>query len=274
MNLEFNIATSWNELNEYQRAKISELIFLSEKGSKWIYFLTMYYLFCDSPFRFFKIQTYKDRLNFFRLLRQVPFSDLLSYIEFVFVELSLTKFPKFVKIDGVKYYGPADRLSNVSIEELNFAYKFYFEWMTTQDVSALDRLITVIYRPGRKKKRGDIRELFDVESITSRGNVFPKLGYAQKISIGFAFKGSVEQMFSKFPVLFPPSKSTPEGAQQFKKPKYQSLVPMINAMFMYENQPLGPRKDVIKTNANVFFDVAQETVIAAKKREAELKKHK
>lgn len=270
MTLNFNIPTSWNELSERQRSKISTLIFNAKENDKGVYFSVLYYLFC--PNRWSISKGWKERYKFIRLLLQVPFSELLQYIEFVFVDLKLTNFPKYVIIDKVKYYGPANRLSNVSIEELNFAYRFYFDWITTKDVGALDRLVTTIYRPAKKKKRGDIREIFNEENIMRRGSVFPKLSLDKKIAIGFAFKGSVEYMFSKYPVLFPPQKE--KKNKDKSKPKYQSLVPMINAMFMYENQPLGTRNEVIKTNAYVFFDVAQETVVSNKKREAEFNRRK
>lgn len=266
MTLNFNIPTNWNELSERQRVKISDLVFSAEEGSKGIYFAALYHLFCPSVR--WSLAGLKENYKFLRMILQVRFSDLIPHIEFIFKDLSLTKFPKYVTIAGKRYYGPANRLSNVSIDELNFAYRFYFDWITTKDVTALDRLVTVIYRPARKKKRGDIREPFDKENVMSRGTVFPQLPLDQKIAIGLAFKGSVDYMFAKFPVLFPPSKEKKPA----KKPKYHSMVPMINAMFLYENQPLGPRKDVIKTNAYVFFDIAQETVIANQKREAELKK--
>lgn len=265
MTLNFKIATAWNELNEFQRKKISDLVFSSKNNETGIYLAILFYLFCPKGANIRNAK--KDVLKFIYFILQVPKRYWLKYMDFIFKELNLHKFPKYVKVDGKKYYGPADRLSNVSIDELNFAYKFYYDWMTTKDPSALDRLVTVLYRPARKKKRGDIREYFDKENIVGRGSVFPKLSMEEKIAIGFAFKGSVDYMFAKFPVLFPK-----QPTQSDKKPKYQSLVPMINAMFMYENQPLGSRKDVIKTNAYVFFDVAQETVIANKKRESELKK--
>lgn len=268
MTLNFNIPTNWNDLSERQRVKISDLVFSAEEGSGGVYFAALYYLFC--PSKSFSFGGLKENYKFLRLILQVRFSDLIPHIEFIFKDLSLTKFPEYVTVDGKKYYGPADRLSNISIDELNFAYNFFFDWITSKDTAALDRLITVIYRPARQKKRGDIRELFDKENVMKRGKVFPKLPLDQKIAIGLAFKGSVDYMFAKFPVLFPPSKEKKPD----KKPKYHSMVPMINAMFLYENQPLGPRKDVIKTNAYVFFDIAQETVIANKKREAEFKKKK
>lgn len=270
MTLNFTIPTTWNELTDRQRTKIASLIFSSKEADKGVYFALLYNLFC--PNRWTLLKGWKERYRFMRLILQVPISQQLQYIEFLLADLKLTTFPKYVVVDGVKYYGPANRLSNISIEELNFAYKFYFDWMTTKDVPALDRLITTIYRPAKKKKRGDIREYFNEENIMRRGNVFPKLSLDKKIAIGFAFKGSVDYMFAKYPILFPPSKT--KNKESETKPKYQSLVPMINAMFMFENQPLGTRATVIKTNAYVFFDVAQETVIANKKREAELKKNK
>lgn len=267
MRLNFNIATSWNELTTRQRSKISDLIFNSDPGEQGVYFAVLFHLFCPSSWT--KPKAWKERWKFLRLIKQVPFRELTTYIEFIFTDLKLTKFPKSVKIGGIEYFGPADRLSNVSIEELNFAYKFYFDWISTKDISALDRLVTTLYRPATNEIKGDVREAFNEHLIQSRGSIFPKLKEEQKISIGFAFKGSVEYMFSKYPVIFPVSKSKTKS-----KPKYHSMVPMINAMFMGENQPLGPRSEVIKTNAYIFFDVAQETVKDDKKRELELKRKK
>lgn len=265
MTLNFTIPTSWNELTTRQRSKISDLIFNAEQGSKGVYFAILFHLFC--PAEATTIKGWKERYKFLRLILQVPFRELIQYIEFIFKDLNLTKFPKSVKIAGVEYFGPADRLSNISIEELNFAYKFYFDWISNKDISALDRLVTTLYRPATNEIKGDVREAFNEHLIQSRGNIFPKLPEEQKISIGFAFKGSVEYMFSKYPVIFPVVKSKTET-----KPKYHSMVPMMNAMFMGENQPLGTRTEVVKTNAYIFFDVAQETVKDAKKRELELKR--
>lgn len=267
MNLEFNIPTDWNQLTERQRWKISDLIYNTAEGSKGVYFAALYYLFC--PNKTWSRSGLKEHYKFLRLVLQVPFSSLLPHISFLFTGLNLHKFPKYVTVRGVKYYGPADRLSNLTIEEFNFAYKFFFDWAVSKDPSALDRLVTAIYRPARKKKRGDIRELFDIASITARGNVFPKLATEEKLAIGMAFRGSVDYMFSKYTTLFPTPKVKKKDDS---KPKYQSMVPMINAMFMGENQPLGPRKDAVKTNVYVFFDVAQETVIANKELERKLKK--
>lgn len=266
--LDFNIPTTWNELSIRQLGYISELLTKSKDGDSGVYFEVVYHLFCPSFAWSWK--GIKERYKFMQLLLQVPFSELLPYSSFIFTELKLTKFPKFVKIAGKKYFGPADRLSNITIEELNFAYKFYYDWLIDQDASALDRLVTTLYRPARNKKKGDIRETFDTANILSRGSILPKMPEETKLTIGFAFKGSVEYMFSKFPHIFPKQKST----KNTTKPKYQSLLPMINAMFLYENQPLGIRKEVLKTNAYVFLDVAQETIIANKNREAEFKKRK
>lgn len=267
MTLEFNIPQKWNELTQRQRANISTLIFNSKPGEQGVYFKVLYLVFCPNRLTLFR--GWKERYKFIRLLLQVPFSELVKYIEFIFNELDLTKFPTSITVKGVNYYGPADRLTNISIEELNFAYKHYFDWMTTKDEKALTRLVTTLYRPAKKETTGDIREPFDEQNIMRRGSVFLNIDLAVKISVGFAFKGSVEYMFSKYPVIFPPPKKKTNT-----KPKYHSLVPMINAMFMGENQPLGTRTEVIKTNAFVFFDVAQETVKEAKKRELELKRRR
>lgn len=273
MTLSFKIPTTWNEMSERQRADISSTISKAKPGDKGVYFKIIYQLFC--PAKTFSITGLRERYRFVRLLNEVPLRVLYPLAEFVFEKLDLTRFPKSVKIDGVTYYGPADRLSNISIEELNFTYRFYFDWIVKKDKIALDRLVTTLYRPAKKKRKGDIREDFDMEIIQTRGSILPRMPEEIKTAIGFAYKGSVEYMFSRYPIIFPPQKKQKEKSEDPAKPiKYSSFIPMINAMFMGENQPFGSRKDTVKTNAYIFFDVAQETIKANREREKNAQKRK
>lgn len=272
MTLNFQIPTSWNGLSDRQRALISDLMVKTKTGNTGVFISILYHLFCPSRGRTWR--GVKERYKFLRLLLQVPVSGLLPYADFLFEKMDLTRFPDSVTIDGRTYHGPADRLSDISIEELNFSHRFYFDWETQKDAGALDRLVTTLYRPVEKTDQGIIREEFDMAIIRQRGSILPKMPAATKAAIGLAYRGSVEYMFSKYPIIFPPPPKKQTAKKSDKKPRYKSLVPMINAMFMGETQPLGPRKEVIKTNAYIFFDIAQETVLAARKREKEMKRRK
>src|SRR5690625_1190278 len=274
MKLKFKIAESWNELNEYQRARISDLLLKSEEGTKGVHFAILFYLFCPTK-KVLSWKRMKELFKFYILISQVPVSELYSYSSFIYEELELFKFPKEVKIKGKTYYGPTDRLSDISIEELNFTYKFYFDWATSKDDKALDRLVTTLYRPKFKTHTGAFkREEFDQEIVVSRGALLPKIDEDIKLSVGLAYKGSVNYMFSRFRLICPKPKNPKKDTKVADKPRYSSLIPMINAMFMGDNQPFGPRESTMKTNAYAFFTTAQETIKQARERDLELKRNR
>lgn len=270
MKLELDIATSWNELNERQRTKISELVYSAKEGETGVYFAVIYHLFVSLPW--WKWRGFKSIVKFIYFTTQVPFSEYVHHADFIFKDLKLTKFPRTLTIDGRVFYGPADRLANLSIAELAFSYQFYFSWMVDRSDVDLDRLIVCLYRPYSQKIIGDVREEFSEHTLTERSRILPKIPLSQKIAIGFAYKSSTELIFSRYPELFPKPKSS--KAKKDAKPKFNSFVPMIRMMAMGEDKPLGDYEKVCKTNVNMFFDIAQETVRLDKKRQMELEKLK
>lgn len=267
----FTIPQTWNELNAWQRTRIAGIIYNSKNGDNGVYFAVIYYLFVSAPW--YKLRGLKEVFRFYFLIRQVPISEYIVYCEFVFKGLDLTKFPKYITLNSKKYYGPADRLANLSMAELALSYKFYFSWMVQKSEVDLDRLITVLYRPEAPthlKKLGDIREPFSEHTLRERSGILPNAKPDLKIAIGFAYKASTELIFSRYPELFP----KPKISKKDKPPKFQSFVPMMRMMAMGENQPLGDYEKVQQTNANMFFDVAQETIRIDKKRQLEMEKLK
>lgn len=274
----FTIAEKWNSLNFYQIGEIAKLFMGDKKLKKEEFqFLLLTILFVDVEFG---SEGYEEKSKAFNVLInevhliKINENDqdyLFQYIEFLENSMDLTKFPRLIKIDGKVYYGPADRLSNVSIEELSFADHLYFNWITKKNEADLDRLITVLYRPESKiENLEDRREVFSRQTLADRGSVIPMIDENLKYIIGFAYKGSREVLFSKFKIIFPSIKSKFKGVER-KPIKYKSFNPMITSMAMGESSPLGNLHDVKKTNAVDFFEVVQETIIMERKRKEQLK---
>lgn len=277
---DFNIAKSWNELNSFQLGEILTLFMSSEKiPINEFRLLLLTAIFIDeSPED--QSETFEEKTNNFAyLLAQVHLtkqseddnSYLFKHIEFLEQSVTLTKFPETIKIDDQTFYGPANRLSNLTIEELSFADHIYFDWFTKRNPIDLDRLISVIYRPQSTVENiDDIRQNFSRQTLVKRGEIIPKLDEKIKLQIGFGFKGSRESLFSKFPIIFPKRKSSFKKDER-KPVKYKSFNPMITTMAMGETTPLGNLHEVKKTNAVDFFEVVQETIIMDRKRKEQQK---
>lgn len=268
--INFNIPTTWNELNPWQRNNIASLVYRSKNGDTGIFFAVIYYLFVSQPWWTWK--GLKENRRFLYFTQQVPIRQYMQYADFIFKDLNLTKFPRYVKIKDQKFYGPADRLANLTMEELAITYQFYFNWIVNKSDIDLDRLIVALYRPYSKKTIGDVREAFSEHTMIERSGILPKIKVEQKIAIGFAYKSSTELIFSRYKELFPPPKSSKK--KEDAKPKFTSFVPMMRMMAMGEDKPLGDYEKVRKTNVNMFFDIAQETVRLERKRQLELAKLK
>lgn len=255
MTLNFNIAKSWNELNEWQLKKIAKVMF-SDSNKKTELLLIVSYLFIQKP-------TFKNVFKFFRLLFQVPFSSLKTYTDFLYTETDLTKFPK--KIKGL--YGPSDRLANLTIEEFTYADLFFYNWTQKRDTDNLNRLVAVLYRPkgSKQTKHIDARKPFIKEELRLHASIVEKIPQDVKLTILMAFQGSRERMRNRYTHVF--SKG---GAS--KQSTYAPFTKIINSMSRGETQPFGDYYKTKKANIYDFFDVLNEDLKLQKERERKSKK--
>lgn len=101
-------------------------------------------------------------------------------------------------------YGPADKLSNCSINEFSFAIKYYNIYNQSQDENHLDLLIASLYRSKKKnwEETGDIRENFNPFTAEKHIKQISKLSYAHKQAIYLFFHGCLEAISLAFPNVF------------------------------------------------------------------------
>ena len=246
--LNFNIATSWNELNEWQLKKIAKVMF-SDSNKKAELLLIVAYLFIEKP-------TFKNIYKFFRLLLQVPLSTLKTHADFLYTETDFTKFPK--KINSL--YGPSDRLSNVTIDEYTYADLFFYRWTQERHIHDLNRLVTVLYRPKGPKetKHIDARRKFVKEELPVHSPIVEKIPEDVKLTILMAFQGSRERIIKRYKNVFKKGKGKNNSYAPFSK--------IINSMSRSENQPFGDYYKTKKANIFDFFDVLDEELKLQKER--------
>lgn len=270
MKLNINVATSWNELNDYQIKKISSILFNKTINKDTLYKQLIFYLFIDKP-RFWKY------IKFRILIHYIPIRQLYPYVFFLDKNIQRTRFIRKIKINRHVFYGPRDRLSNLTIEEFSAADLFFYYWITNNSYIDLDRLITVLYRKKAKISNSiDIRQPYSEFDLHKRGEIIPKLDLSTKLAIGLTYLGCREEIIKKYPVVFSKRrfKNEEKKQSQTSKSKYLSFTPVMYALSYDEIQPLGDFSKVKKTLINPFFGILTESIIRQKRIEKELKKVK
>lgn len=88
------------------------------------------------------------------------------------------------------YYGPANKLSNLTVNEYRLTELYYQMYIKSKDAKYLDNLIATLYRPKRKGKMSDdIREDCTDFDVAKRSKKFKWLRGAFKYAILFNYEG-------------------------------------------------------------------------------------
>jgi hypothetical protein len=125
--------------------------------------------------------------------------DIAQLSSFVFQENSLTKNPLPVIRMGLRnYFGPNDRLSNISGFEFSFADTCYLRYNKSGSEKDLNNLIGILYRPGN----GINRPLFNNKLVEQYAKPLSKLPFAHKQLILLWYIGCREYIVAKNKHLF------------------------------------------------------------------------
>ena len=244
MQINFNIATSWNGLSNWQLKNIAGILFTSYKERKKSFLLT-FYLFASSN----KLWNW---LKLLILLLRVPYSQLNTHTSFLYKTADLTRFSKRVR-SGFRYlYGPADRLANLSIDEYAHADLFYYNWTKAKKEQDLNRLVTVLYRPRAKSNSSvDKRKPFNSRELKFHAKTVERLPLKTKIPIMMAFQGSRQAIVKRYTNVFKKSRA---------KEVYTPFTKIIASMAGGEFQPFGDFYKTKEAGLYDFLDVLNDQI--------------
>ena len=176
--MSFMAPSVWNEVSPRQLLLwISVLYGKNEEETKLALSVPIFY---GLPVRVYKALKPSYRLQIAPSLRKLFNENQLN----VWVFKSFRLFFK-------KYYGPADKLSNLTAYEFfNICEPLYWEFKKTGDVRHLNALCAVLYRRKRKGLvNDDIREDITDAGIARRAERFSKLNLNYKLAICFNYEG-------------------------------------------------------------------------------------
>lgn len=176
-------------------------------------------------------------------------------------------FPE-LKIRKKKSLAPADDLSNITFGEWCFIFQFYQYYQIDQDVSWLNKLIAVLYRPAdpeqdpdSAKFKGDLREVFNENLISKRAKDVAAIEKKYKDAVLAWFILAIHQVMDRRPNVFPASaENDPEAPAVTEQPD-QSRTWM--SIF---RELLGPKwgtaEQLKNTNAMFVLDALEEQQIS------------
>jgi hypothetical protein len=112
-------------------------------------------------------------------------------------------------IRGERYWGPADRLFNLSFTEFIHAETNLKLFLKSKEIPFLDRLIAILYRkeaqgydPGSIDFKGDRREPFNDHLIDERAKRMSRCNHNLKMAVYLFYTGCQEWIRLQFPHVF------------------------------------------------------------------------
>lgn len=194
--------------------------------------------------------------------------NILDCTNFVFEKLKLTKnhLPKinmgpsvylrkrsgllgFIPRISIKikdwYYGPADFLSDISIDEFSFAFSCYLQYGRTGNEEHLDNLVAVLYRPesGNYLDTGRRSVPFTPELINVYAQKTKKLKYWYKQGVLLFFMGFLATAEKKYGHVF----------RRAKRENTATASSFLDTIIMMSGGKFGPFDTTKRENLHVVL---------------------
>lgn len=258
--LKFKIPQNWNDLSNKQLIKIATLFFSNHK---------------NEPFRDYKLfkimanyQWYKPLLlrKIILLFKLVSITELKTHFDFVFTKQNLTRFIPVIKIKSVKYFAPADRLTNISIGEFSVCEDLYLGYLRNQKnpetnfgESYLNYLFAVLYIQSNNTKRPH----FEKENLERFVEATENVSKKYLLTTLLSYKGCREAITSnpKYKHVFPKPKaneSTPETEK--KEPVIPASSGFSEVILSFSGKLFGDYDKTFNTNIYTFLDAYENTL--------------
>ncbi|UOX32427.1 hypothetical protein LXD69_10220 [Flavobacterium sediminilitoris] len=192
MRININIPAKWNELNQKQFERIALLISTSDASLiRDIRLLKVLFNF--------KWYHFKKSANFYYFLSQVPYSEWKKYIAFILTDNNRTKFEPIIKVGKKLYYGPMDRIINLTADEFAVADDLHIRFRETKDIEFAQNLFHVLYQEQPQRK------LFN--KLDLPGQINKAVSNETLLATEIAYFGCKNHIANKFKKAFPKSKA-------------------------------------------------------------------
>lgn len=180
-------------------------------------------------------------------------------------KLTINRFPSIRSGILKKLYGPSDAMGNSSFGEFIMADSYCMNYIRSEKVEWLDKLIACLYRPRKRKYNpsdvnfdGDVREKFNNNNLPSRLKQISRLDSELKHAILAYFIGCKNQFASTYRHLF----TRGEGGN--------GSSPWLDTLSSY-SKGVQHFDDVLDSNAGIVLFDLDKNVKDSKELEKKLK---
>ena len=202
--IHLTLPTSWNELSEKQFKNIVfqiECYHFTVKENQKAELETRTRLYISVAKEFLRGNTYKAIKT---ALAEIPPEEYQTYTKFIFSKNQRTIFATSLKIKGFTFYGPAQRLRNVTIGEFSLADSLYYNWRKTTNVNYLNALCATLYRQKDKtSSETDKRKAFNKLLVDTDAVLFKDVNYKTKLAIAYTYEGCRNYFIDTYKNIFP-----------------------------------------------------------------------
>lgn len=253
--IKFNIPNNWNSLTDQQLVKLSMLLFYA-KNTKTIDY-KIFKVF--SNYKWYKFKLFRKIRLLFKT-RQV--SAIKKSFVFIYTKQNLTRFIPVIKINGKKYFAPAERLSNLSIGEFSVCEDLYLAYLRNVNNAAtnygetyLRYLFAVLY-VGAKSK---IRPNFNKDLLEDIVVKTDKIKTKHLLTTLLSYKGCRDAIVSnkKYKHIFPETK---EDANQDTPKEIPQSSGFSDVILSFSGKLFGEYNKTYKTNVYTFLDAYEKEI--------------
>lgn len=254
MKLNLNIPKSWNELSTRQLKKIAKLLDSNIKGTYFDY--KVFAILLNA--RWFKVWKLW-KLVF--LVNNVAFSEFKKeYCAWFYEKIGLTTFIPTIKVKDKLLQSPADRITNLTIDEFAHADDLYIGWINKHQLQHIHYLAAVLYRELDENGK---KVPFDKTELDERAKLFKKIDRKTLLTIVLSYQGCRSHLESKFKYVFPKSKSLETAKKSTAKSSGFGKVIMQIAR---SGNTFGAYDQTRTTNLYVFLSEYDELLRIEKQR--------
>jgi hypothetical protein len=217
------IPANWNELTKQQLVRIAGL--MGDRMPEYDFKLKAFFILTGWKITRTHVFIGKKKAN----IAVWQFVELVKNVEFLLTEHE-KKEEKVIFIQSKlhkncisairrrlrNYYGPSDRLFNLTFGEYIVADNYYSKFVESRDGEFLDKLTATLYRrkdpeycPESSLYRGDIREPFNSHTVEARAKKFKTLDADLKNAVMLFFQGCKHHISTVFSEIFTSTGGTP-----------------------------------------------------------------
>lgn len=153
------------------------------------------------------------------------------------------------------YYGPANRLTNLTIGEYRKTELFYDMYLRTGLTRYLHLLCAVLFRPKGKGSSDDVRCSLQEADVMKRAKLFKRFLHPNYIkAIQLQYEGCRQYIRESFPLIYPkPSSSDEIELDPFAQHKPNALQDLQDHILAFSGDKLGTYTDTEGTNLYLFM---------------------